>query len=255
METLADVFGPAGGGQALSRWLHYLAGITWVGILYFFNFVQAPALDEIGGPRWGEELTVVTRRANWWLRWSAVLTVATGFSLLWFQRALGEEFTSYFTQSRGTAIAWGSILGLIMFANVWLVIWPAQKRIILADERGETLKPEERLWLGLRARSASRCNVIFSIPAVFFMLVPSHWVPAHFVAYPGQERLAAAWAVFVILVGFLELAAVGEVGGVVSPANEVLFGDHRRTILWAFVLWVLLYGGGFEIVIAGRTVG
>lgn len=255
MEILTDWMGPSGAGQMLSRWGHYLAGITWIGLLYYFNFVQVPAFAEMGDAARAEALRAITKRALWWFRFGALLTFLTGVLILGFNRALGEDFTDYFASSAGTSIAFGAVLGTIMFLNVWLVIWPAQKIVIGSAEivaAGGDPDPAVPA-AAKRAARASRCNALFSIPMLFFMGATSHWVGARFEFYPGRDALGTAWVIFIIMVGIIELSALGQVGGYDSGANRALFDDHRRTIAWGFVLWAILYIGGFEVVIAGKV--
>lgn len=256
MEILTDWMGPSGAGQMLSRWGHYLAGVTWIGLLYYFNFVQVPAYAELTEAARSEALRAVTKRALWWFRFGALLTFLTGVLILGFNRALGEDFTDYFASTPGTSIAFGAVLGTIMFLNVWLVIWPAQKIVIGSAEivaAGGDPDPEAPA-AAKRAARASRCNALFSIPMLFFMGATSHWVSARFAFYPGRDALGSAWVIFIIMVGLIELSALGQVGGYDSVANRALFDDHRRTIAWGFILWAILYIGGFEVIIAGTGV-
>jgi uncharacterized membrane protein len=256
MEILTDWMGPAGAGQMLSRWGHYLAGVTWIGLLYYFNFVQVPAYAELSDAARAEAIRAVTKRALWWFRFGALLTVATGVLIFGFQRAFGSEFSTYFSTAQGTSIAFGAVLGTIMFANVWLVIWPAQRIVIGSAETvaaGGDADPEAPA-AAKRAARASRCNALFSIPMLFFMAATSHWVGLRFPVFPGRDPLGAAWVIFIIMVGLIELSALGQVGGYDSTANKTLFDDHRKTIAWGFILWAILYIGGFEVIIAGKVV-
>jgi hypothetical protein len=254
MEILTDWMGPAGAGQILSRWGHYLAGVTWIGLLYYFNFVQVPAFAELSDAARSEAIRSITKRALWWFRFGALLTFLTGVLILGFQRALGSEFTDYFSTAQGTSIAFGAVLGTTMFLNVWLVIWPAQKIVIGSAESvaaGGDADPEAAA-AGKRAGRASRCNTLFSIPMLFFMAATSHWVASRVVAVPRRDERGAAWVVFIIIVGVIELSALGQVGGYDSLTNKALFDDHRKTIAWGFILWAILYIGGFEVIIAGK---
>src|SRR4051794_28507585 len=161
--TLADVIIiiSRDGGAFLSRWLHVVVGITWIGLLYYFNFVQVPAFAEMEAAARNNATDKIAWRALWWFRWSALLTVLTGISILIFQDQLdGDYWKSIF----GMSIATGIFLALIMFANVWGVIWRKQK-IVIANARnvqagGEAAPaaaPQGRL-----AGMASRQNTIFS---------------------------------------------------------------------------------------------
>ncbi|HLG00726.1 MAG TPA: hypothetical protein VI916_09650, partial [Acidimicrobiia bacterium] len=134
MEIFSDWMGPGGAGEMLSRYGHFLSGITWIGLLYYFNFVQVPAFAEMEAGARSEALRKVTFRALWWFRMGALLTFLTGVLILGFQRNLGENFSDYFATQVGTSIAWGALLATTMFLNVWLVIWPNQKIVIGSAE-------------------------------------------------------------------------------------------------------------------------
>src|SRR5438132_335748 len=120
------------GGVMLSRWGHYLSGVTWIGLLYYFNFVQVPAFAGFDAEARKEAIAKLVPRALWWFRWGAVLTLLFGISILGFQ----DEFEkAYFETPGGVSIAIGILIALVMFANVWAVIWPAQK-IVIANAQG-----------------------------------------------------------------------------------------------------------------------
>ena len=122
------------GGAFVSRWLHVVVGITWIGLLYYFNFVQVPAFAEMEAAARNNAIDKLASRALWWFRWAAVATVATGILILLFQparRATIQLFdTDYLKTSPGMCIATGILLALIMFLNVWGVIWRNQKKVI-----------------------------------------------------------------------------------------------------------------------------
>jgi len=169
----------AGGSTiTLIRWLHFLAGITWIGLLYYFNFVQVPAIAaanaDSGGPGAGGITKYVAPRALWWFRWSALLTWLAGAAYL------GKNFTQAFTlglMEGGTAyhttIGIGAWLGTIMLFNVWVLIWPNQKKIL-----GMVPASDEEKARGRRvAALASRTNTLLSIPMLLFMAGASHGLP------------------------------------------------------------------------------
>src|SRR5690606_21564627 len=127
VEILNDWTGPNGAGQLLARWAHYLAGGAWVGLLYYFNFVQVPAFGQLPDSPRADALREISTRAMRWRRWSAVATVLSGLLILGFQQPLDGDYPRYLSSPQGTAIAFGSVLALVMFANVWLVIAPNQE--------------------------------------------------------------------------------------------------------------------------------
>ena len=169
----------AGGSTiTLIRWLHFLAGITWIGLLYYFNFVQVPAIAaanaDSGGPGAGGITKYVAPRALWWFRWSALLTWLAGAAYL------GKNFTQAFTlglmeggTTYHTTIGIGAWLGTIMLFNVWVLIWPNQKKIL-----GMVPASDEEKARGRRvAALASRTNTLLSIPMLLFMAGASHGLP------------------------------------------------------------------------------
>jgi uncharacterized membrane protein len=146
---------------ALARWLHFLAGIMWVGLLYYFNFVQIPALKAAAADGTAAGITKhVAPRALLYFRWSAVVTWLAGAALL------GGHFVSAFTLSKGHAlIGIGAWLGTIMLFNVWVIIWPNQQKILGLRPATDEAKNRARRT----ALLASRANLMLSIPMLFFM--------------------------------------------------------------------------------------
>jgi len=122
------------GGAFASRWAHVVVGITWIGLLYYFNFVQVPAFAEMEAAARNNAIDKLASRALWWFRWAAAATVATGISILLFQGGDGGKIQltngDYWKSTVGMSIATGILLAVTMFANVWLVIWPNQKKVI-----------------------------------------------------------------------------------------------------------------------------
>jgi uncharacterized membrane protein len=237
------------GFETLFRYFHVLSGITWIGLLYFFNFVQVPAYAELSPAARGEAFDKLTWRALWWFRFAALLTFLTGLVILGIQKNLGPEFADYFAAPSGTSIAWGAILGTIMFLNVWGVIWRNQK-VVIASERAKLAGGEgdpAQPAAAKAAARASRANVLFSIPMLFFMLFTSHFANAY--ADPNGGVLLGAWGIFILVVGFVELSALGVLGGYDNGFNTNVFDKHRNTIIAGFVTWALLFFGGWEVII------
>jgi uncharacterized membrane protein len=146
---------------AMARWLHFMAGVMWIGLLYYFNFVQVAALKAAAADGTNAGITKhVAPRALLFFRWSAVVTWLAGAALL------GNQFVNAFTLSHGMAgIGVGAWLGTIMLLNVWALIWPNQQKIL-------GMKPatdEEKNRARRVAFLASRTNTALSIPLLFFM--------------------------------------------------------------------------------------
>ena len=146
---------------ALARWLHFLAGVMWIGLLYYFNFVQAPALKAATADGTAAGITKhVVPRALLYFRWAAVVTWLAGAALL------GSQFLDAFLLRRGMApIGLGAWLGTIMLFNVWVLIWPNQKKILGLVPASDAEKGKARRVAFL----ASRTNTMLSIPLLFFM--------------------------------------------------------------------------------------
>src|SRR5437667_8559568 len=112
----------------LLRWFHFLAGITWLGMLYYFNFVQTPFFATAEPPvRSGMIVGSLVGRALWWFRWGAMFTIITGLIIIGHKVGQFGGVRSFFATSYGWAIFTGGAIGTIMWANVWFVIWPGQK--------------------------------------------------------------------------------------------------------------------------------
>jgi len=146
---------------ALARWLHFMAGIMWIGLLYYFNFVQVAALKAATADGTAAGITKhVAPRALLFFRWAAVVTWLAGAALL------GGQFVNAFTFQGGmAAIGVGAWLGTIMLFNVWGLIWPNQKKILGFKPATDEEKAKARRVAFL----ASRANVMLSIPMLFFM--------------------------------------------------------------------------------------
>src|SRR5262245_9127870 len=164
----------------LIRWLHVLAGITWIGLLYYFNFVQVPALAaaaaDKGGPGGAGITKYVAPRALLWFRWGALVTWLSGAAYLWKADWLVGAFSLGMAGTPGpsmNAIGWGAWLGTIMLFNVWVIIWPNQKKVLGLVQAADDEKAKARR----RAFLASRTNTMLSIPMILFMVSSSHGLP------------------------------------------------------------------------------
>ena len=174
--ALTDVFSNV---AILVRWLHVIAGITWIGLLYFFNFVNVPlqgALDDAGKKAVNPKLMP---RALWWFRWGAMVTFLAGLILftLTYVYTPGQGFGMnelFVTEDgnlsgRATWLSMGMLFGTIMWFNVWFIIWPAQKKL-LSGQAGD-----QAAALRKRAGLTSRVNTYLSGPMLFGMLAPAHY--------------------------------------------------------------------------------
>jgi len=160
----------------LERWLHFLSGITWIGLLYYFNFVQVPAMAEAAadsdGPGPAAIGKYVAPRALVWFRWAAVVTWLSGAAYL--MSAPHLSFVDAFTFQGGSrVIGVGAWLGTIMLFNVWVLIWPNQKKILGMVQASDEEKAKARRV----ALLASRTNTALSIPMLLFMGGSAHGLP------------------------------------------------------------------------------
>lgn len=163
----------------LLRWIHFLSGITWIGLLYYFNLVQVPFFAETEAPVRTGAIQKLVPRALWWFRWGAMMTFAAGLVLFVLNYAytpgLGFGMTNLFKDAYGvTGRAWwimfGMLLGTIMWFNVWFIIWPTQKAIFSGKFAGDALAAARK-----KAAKFSRINTHLSGPMLFGMLAAPHY--------------------------------------------------------------------------------
>jgi len=223
-------------GIFLLRWIHFLAGITWIGMLYYFNFVQTPFFAEAEPGVRSAAIQKLVPRALWWFRWGAMVTFLAG--LLMYLHRLGESGGDFFTTNYGVTITIGSLLGTLMFLNVWLVIWPAQQVVIASATQvaqGGQAIPEAAAR-GRRAALTSRTNTVFSIPMLFYMGAASH-----FSGLVGQTTASAATALLIVAAVIIGAVEVNALVGTQGPTKKPL--DSVSGALWfGFILSVVLYG-------------
>ena len=230
-----EVFSQAG-GEMLSRWGHYLAGVTWIGLLYYFNFVQAPSFAEFEAAARTDALSKLVPRALWWFKFAAMLTLATGIMILGFQENLGGG--EYFQTAPGISISTGILLALVMFGNVFGRILPNQKIVIASAQSvaaGGQADPEAPV-AARKALLASRTNTFFSIPMLWFMGATSHLSFAYEIHPKGGMR-GIYWLITLVLVIGFELNGTGRIGGLDPGPTKAYLDDHKKTIIGGFALW------------------
>jgi len=179
--ALAVAFGMGSGADGLKAagmvWLHVMAGVVWIGLLYYFNFVQVPgvgaALADTDGPGPAAINKYVAPTALLWFRMAAAVTWLTGLSALATLGGGMQGITDAFTLAPGmTIIGMGAWLGTIMLFNVWVLIWPNQKKILGLDGKqhdAETIASAKKVAL-----MASRTNTALSIPMLLCMVGYAH---------------------------------------------------------------------------------
>ncbi|MGH2572110.1 MAG: urate hydroxylase PuuD [Actinomycetota bacterium] len=219
----------------LGRWVHILAGITWIGLLYYFNFVQTPFFAEIEPDVRTTAVRKLVPRALLWFRYAALLTFLAGVFIIILR--LAWTGTILLGSSYWVSILTGMVLGTLMFLNVWLVIWPNQKIVIASAERvasGGEADPRAA-DAGRRGLLMSRTNVVFSIPMVFFMATASHLV-----LFGPETSSVGKWAygvVAAVVIAAVQLNAMSGLTGTTKRPLEKI----ESTILWGGILWAVLY--------------
>ncbi|MEC9223197.1 MAG: urate hydroxylase PuuD [Pseudomonadota bacterium] len=201
----------------LFRWIHFFAGVAWIGLLYYFNFVQTEYFKETDAAAKSSAISKLVPRALWWFRWGAMLTFLSGLAL-----------AGYMASAINYYIVVGMLLGTLMFLNVWLIIWPNQQTVIASNNQviggGEAL-PEAAGSLG-KAGLASRTNTLFSIPMLFFMGASAHLsgvgrVP---ITSEGGTSLLAIILTLVIIAALQLNAIKGKTGPMTSVVGVIHCG-------------------------------
>ena len=198
----------------LFRWIHFFAGVAWIGLLYYFNFVQTEYFKETDAAAKSSAISKLVPRALWWFRWGAMLTFLSGLAL-----------AGYMASAINYYIVVGMLLGTLMFLNVWLIIWPNQQTVIASNNQviggGEAL-PEAAGSLG-KAGLASRTNTLFSIPMLFFMGASAHLSGAGRIpitAEGGTSLLAIILTL--VIIAALQLNAIkGKTGPMTSVVGVI----------------------------------
>ncbi|MBW2413087.1 MAG: urate hydroxylase PuuD [Deltaproteobacteria bacterium] len=218
------------GGLFLLRWLHFLAGITWIGVLYYFNFIQTPFFgSELGGTARSAMMRGLVPNALWWFRWGAMFTFLTGWTIIITHMVAGTGSMAYYA-----LVLTGGTMGTLMWFNVWFVIWPIQQGLIAnaeaaaaggqADEAAAAKAP-------IAAR-ASRTNTLFSLPMLFFMGAARHLTIVD-KAEPSYGPYLGAMLVIVLLVEANIWAG--------PPATQKPLGSVSGTIHFGLGLTVVLF--------------
>ncbi len=214
----------------LLRWFHFLAGITWIGVLYYFNFIQTPFFGtDLGGQARGAMMRGLVPNALWWFRWGAMFTFLTGWLIVIIHMVTGTASMAYYT-----LILTGGLMGTLMWANVWFVIWPIQRGLI-ANAETTASGGEADAALAARAPTAaraSRTNTLFSIPMLFFMGSARH------LALVNQETPAYG----AYLVAAFVLILLVELNAFMGPAaTQKPLGSVSGTLYSGFGLTLVLF--------------
>lgn len=225
------------GWYVLLRWIHVLAGITWIGILYYFNFLQTPFFgSELGGTAKSAMTRGLVPDALWWFRWGAMFTFLSGLLILLTK--WGHDSVPL-SSGYMTLILTGALMGTLMFLNVWLVIWPAQQVVIanaVTVAGGGAANPEAAAR-GARAGLASRTNTLFSIPMLFFMVAAANFGSLVQGLALGQGNLTLYWIIALVVIFAVEINCLVGTG----QARQKMLSTVRGTIHGGVALAVVLY--------------
>jgi len=208
----------------LVRWMHIFAGVTWIGILYYFNFVQTEFFKETDAAAKSSAISKLVPRALWWFRYGALLTFISGLALAGF---LASAVNFY--------IMIGILMGTLMFLNVWLIIWPAQQIVIASTDAVIAGGEADPAAAGALAKAglASRTNTLFSLPMLFFMGASSHLVGAGRLPMSmddGVSGLAQILCIAIIL-GLQFNAIKGKQGPMASVVGVIHCGIALGAVL------------------------
>jgi uncharacterized membrane protein len=164
----------------LLRWLHVAAGVMWIGLLWYFNFVQIPTMPKVPDDLKKGVTGYIAPAALFWFRWSAMVTIILGVILALRNGYLVEAYTlgavEDFANPKNIMIGIGMWLGTIMWFNVWFVIWPNQQKALNLAGKYPDLAPADKAAAGKTAMIFSRVNTLLSVPMLFCMVAAMHLV-------------------------------------------------------------------------------
>ena len=204
----------------LFRWGHVVFGIAWIGLLYYFNFVQGGYMAAASDEAKVDAFTKLVPSALWWFRWAAMMTFLTGVVLL-----------IYIMSALSAGILLGGLMATLMFLNVWLIIWPNQKVVIASNEAiagGGSADPNQAEAAG-KALLASRTNTLFSLPMVFFMV-------SHAAYTMGAGTYGAGFWIGLAVVLLIEGNAIFGKLGPITTVKGVIWSSVALTVLMAALL-------------------
>ncbi len=209
------------------KWLHFFFGVMWIGHLYYFNFTQGVFMGGTDAPTKSQVQQKLLPVAMYWFRWGAMWTLVTGLLMLGTSSWVGFSMHGDW----GVKIMTGAIFGILMWANVWFLIWPKQKLVIQSAQQvaaGGAPIPDLPA-MAAAAALASRTNTLFSIPMLFFMGAASH--------LPVQMDLSKVPAYFIVLLILVGGLQINGMKGKTGPMTTV-----KGVITCGFILTAVVYG-------------
>ena len=205
--------------DVLFRYAHIVFGVAWIGLLYYFNFVQTEYVKEADDGAKADVMAKLAPRALWWFRWAALFTFLTGLIMLWWVSS---------QQRFNLGIALGAFMGTIMMLNVWGIIWPNQKIMIGLTEGDKTVA-------GPKAALASRTNTLLSLPMLYFMVASIHGLAASGGVWASVSTTALIIGLAIIVV--IEANAIwGKMLGLIQSVSGVITSSIILTIIMAGIV-------------------
>jgi uncharacterized membrane protein len=222
---------------------HVIFAVMWMGLLWFFNFVQTPAYAEMDVAARNNAFDKLTWRALWWFRWAAMATVVMGVLIIAIEG--GNLYTGDFWRStQGVTLLVGILMAFVMLYNVWMIIWPNQQ-VVIANARNVAAGGEANPNAAGSARAgamASRQNTIFSLPVLFFMVGVAHFYSnSHFSFRPSGAKWAVFLVLAIIVIAALELNALGKISGRGNTGLNVIYETHKNAMYTGIGLIVGFY--------------
>ena len=204
-------------GTVLIRFAHIFFGILWIGLLYYFNFVQTEYFKESEASAKADVVQKLVPNALWYFRWAAAFTFLTGFYLLYF-----------LSITVNVGILLGALMGTIMAANDWFIIWPNQKKVIAgAPDAAEA---------GAKAGLASRTNTLFSIPMLYLMVYSAHGGGLPLIA---ETSLTGLWVGLALIVAVELNAVVGKMNPAIASVKAVIHSGVVLTLVFGALVHYL----------------
>jgi len=214
----------------LFRWIHFFAGVVWIGLLYYFNFVQTAYFKEASADAKASAISGLLPRALKWFRYGALFTFLSGLALAGY---LGSAINYY--------IVLGMLMGILMFLNVWIIIWPNQKIVMASNQQvlnGGQPDPAVASAQG-RAALASRTNTLFSLPMLFFMGASAHLGGSGRIPMSVEGGVSTLAIILTLLI--IAALELNSIKGKMGPMGSIVGVIHLGVALTIALLLIIQY--------------